>query len=97
MVVVLTVLFFITVALSAAIPFLQDLLMLDWLKPITDLLIVATIVIVWAVLLLLTWRVWRTPGIWNDPEMSTAVELEDGIPATTDQADHAQPEGNPLL
>ena len=97
MVVVLTVLFFITVALSAAIPFLQDLLMLDWLNPITDLLIVATIVIVWAVLLLLTWRVWRTPGIWNDPEMSTAVELEDGIPATTDQADHAQPEGNPLL
>jgi cation-transporting ATPase E len=97
MVVVLTVLFFITVALSAAIPFLQDLLMLDWLKPITDLLIVATNVIVWAVLLLLTWRVWRTPGIWNDPEMSTAVELEDGIPSTTDQADHAQPEGNPLL
>jgi cation-transporting ATPase E len=67
MVVVLTVLFFITVALTAAIPFLHDLLLLDWLDPLTDFLIVGLIVLVWAVALLLTWRVWRLEGIWNQP------------------------------
>jgi len=95
MVVVLTVLFFITVALSSAIPFLYDLLLLEWLNPFTDYLIIATIVIVWAVLLLLIWRIWRTSGIWEDQEVSKVEEIENEISATADQSDENQFDGNP--
>jgi len=63
MVIVLTTLFFITVALSSAIPFLNDLLLLNWLEPLSDYVIIATIVIIWAVFLLLLWRIWRLPGM----------------------------------
>ena len=63
MVIVLTILFFITVALSSAIPFLNDLLLLNWLDPLSDYAIIATIVIIWAVFLLLLWRIWRLPGM----------------------------------
>ena len=63
MVLVLTGLFLITVALSAAIPFLNDLLLLDWLDPLTDYLVITAIVIVWAAVLLVTWRIWRLPGM----------------------------------
>jgi len=63
MILVLTSLFFITVALSAAIPFLNDLLLLDWLDPLTDYLFIGGIVIVWAGVLLLIWRIWRLPGM----------------------------------
>jgi multisubunit Na+/H+ antiporter MnhC subunit len=63
MVIVLTILFFITVALSSAIPFLNDLLLLNWLDPLSDYVIIATIVIIWAVFLLLLWRIWRLPGM----------------------------------
>jgi magnesium-transporting ATPase (P-type) len=72
MVVVLTALFFLTVALTAAIPSLQDLLMLDWLDPLTDFLIVSLIVTIWAVALLLTWRVWRLEGIWEKKPVKLA-------------------------
>jgi hypothetical protein len=86
MVVVLTVLFFITVALTAAIPFLHDLLLLDWLDPLTDFLIVGLIVLVWAVALLLTWRAWRLEGIWDQPaeegSEEVTVDLAEAIPET---------------
>jgi cation-transporting ATPase E len=72
MVVVLTALFFLTVALTAAIPSLQDLLMLDWLDPLTDFLIASLIVTIWAVALLLTWRVWRLEGIWEKKPVKLA-------------------------
>jgi magnesium-transporting ATPase (P-type) len=67
MVIVLAVLFFITVALTAAIPFLFDLLLIDWLHPVTDFLIVGLIVLVWVVALLASWRVWRLERIWDGP------------------------------
>jgi cation-transporting ATPase E len=63
MVLVLTGLFFVTVALSAAIPFLFDLLLLEWLTPLLDYVIIIAIVFVWAAALLLIWRVWRIAGL----------------------------------
>jgi magnesium-transporting ATPase (P-type) len=75
MVVVLTVLFFITVALTAAIPFLFDLLLIDWLHPVADFLIVGLIVLIWAVLLLVSWRVWRLEGIWEQPVEEASEEM----------------------
>jgi cation-transporting ATPase E len=59
MVAVLLVLFFITVALSTAIPFLETNLLLDWLDSPLDYLIIGVVVFVWAVLLLGIWRIWR--------------------------------------
>lgn len=59
MVVVLFVLFFLTVALSAAIPFLGTTLLLDWLNSAQDYLIIGIAVLVWAVFLLGIWRIWR--------------------------------------
>jgi magnesium-transporting ATPase (P-type) len=59
MVAVLFVLFFITVALSAAIPFLGTTLLLDWLDSAQDYLIIGIVVLVWAFLLLGIWRIWR--------------------------------------
>jgi magnesium-transporting ATPase (P-type) len=82
MVIVLAVLFFLTVALTAAIPFLQDLLMLDWLDPLTDYLIVSAIVIVWAILLLLTWRIWRLESIWVGDEVKEADGSSTGLSET---------------
>ena len=95
MVGVLTVLFFITVALSSAITFLNDLLLLEWLHPLMDYLIIVAIVIVWAVILLLIWRIWRTSGIWEDQEVSKVEEIENEISATVDQSDENQFDGNP--
>ncbi len=74
MVTVLTVLFFITVALSSAIPFLNDLLLLNWLNPVTDYLIIAAIVIAWAAVLLLIWRIWRISGMEDNGLESSAVD-----------------------
>jgi magnesium-transporting ATPase (P-type) len=95
MVGVLTVLFFITVALSSAITFLNDLLLLEWLHPLMDYLIIVAIVIVWAVILLLIWRIWRTSGIWEDQEVSKVEEIENEISATADQSDENQVDDNP--
>ena len=90
MVTVLTVLFFITVALSSAIPFLNDLLLLNWLNPVTDYLIIAAIVIAWAAVLLLIWRIWRISGMEDNGLESSAVDNEI-LP--TDQALVDQAEG----
>jgi hypothetical protein len=95
MVVVLAVLFFITVALTAAIPFLQDLLMLDWLDPLTDFLIVSLIVTIWAVALLLTWRVWRLEGIWGDREDHTSDGNGIGLPETIEPSEQIPQQENP--
>ena len=65
MVIVLTVLFLLTVALTSAISFLQNLLLLQWLHPLGDFLTILVIVIVWAIVLLLIWRIWRSSGIWD--------------------------------
>ena len=93
MVVVLTVLFFITVALSAAIPFIQDLLLMDWLDPLTDFLIVGLVVLVWAVALLVTWRVWRLEGIWDRPGEEASDEMaEDLYPGSPSSGQISQPE-----
>lgn len=76
MVLVLTGLFFTTVALSAAIPFLNDLLLLDWLDPLTDYLIITGIVIVWAAVLLVTWHIWRLPGMDISGKATSEEESE---------------------
>jgi magnesium-transporting ATPase (P-type) len=89
MILVLTALFFITVALSAAIPFLNDLLLLDWLDPLTDYLIIAGIVIVWAAVLLVTWRIWRLPGM----DISGKPRIEKDLPGPeSNQAKRDSPE-----
>lgn len=59
MVLVLYVLFFVTVALTVAIPFLQETLMLDWLDSLRDYLIIALLVIGWAIFLQTIWLFWR--------------------------------------
>jgi cation-transporting ATPase E len=98
MVVVLAVLFFITVALTAAIPFLQDLLMLDWLDPLTDYLFTISIVIIWSVLLLLTWRVWRLEGIWGGKEENDAEESGSGLSdANVHKEQTPQQENHPTI
>jgi hypothetical protein len=71
MVIVLGALFLVTIALSSAILFLHDLLLLEWLRSWEDYGIVAAIVILWAVLLLLTWRIWPSSGIRNHQEVSS--------------------------
>lgn len=96
MIIVLAVLFFLTVALTAAIPFLHDLLMLDWLDPLTDYLIVSLIVIVWAVLLLFTWRVWRLEGIWNGKKAHVVELNELGLSESNKQNKQILQQGNPL-
>jgi len=93
-VVVLTVLFFLTVALSSAIPFLHDLLLLEWLNPLTDYLIIAAIVIVWAVLLLLIWRIWRISSIQEIEDASALEEVTSGMPPIVDQSIETNSEGN---
>lgn len=91
MVVVLTMLFFITVALSSAIPFLNDLLLLNWLSPVTDYLIIAAIVIAWAAVLLLTWRIWRISGM-EENGMLSAVEEDENLSADQSMADQSDGE-----
>ena len=93
MVIVLAVLFFITVALSAAVPFLHDLLLLEWLHPLTDYLVIATIVTLWAVSLLLTWRIWRIPGLEISGE---AIPQDEEAVLTLEQPGSEQPEDHPL-
>jgi cation-transporting ATPase E len=85
MVVVLAVLFLITVAVTVAIPFLQETLMLDWLNSAQDYLTIGVITLIWAISLLAIWRIWRLEGIWDQkPVLQTEVaasedsaELED--------------------
>jgi len=89
MVVVLTVLFFITVALSSAITFLGDLLLLDWLNPLNDYGIIATIVILFAASLLLVWRLWRIPGLEINGEVISVEEVEN-IPQEQNGENHPQ-------
>jgi hypothetical protein len=91
MVLVLTVLFIITVALSAAIPFLNDLLLMDWLNPVTDYVIIAAIVVVWAGSLLLIWRIWRIPGLEINGDTSSEKKAENHSPDKTD-ADQSEEE-----
>ena len=95
MVVVLTVLFFITVAITVAIPFLQTTLMLDWLNPLTDFLIVGSIVTIWAVALLLTWRVWRLEGISGGREDHTSGGNGIGLLEANEQNDQILQQENP--
>lgn len=59
MVLVLFVLFFITVAISVAIPFLQETLLLDWLDSGRDYLFIALVVIGWTISLRTIWHIWR--------------------------------------
>jgi cation-transporting ATPase E len=94
MVLVLTVLFIITVALSAAIPFLNDLLLMDWLNPLTDFLIIAGIVIVWGVVLLVIWRIWRIPGLEINEEADSEKEVEKHTPdkSNPDQTEEEFPQ-----
>ena len=89
MVVVLTVLFFITVALSSAITFLGDLLLLDWLNPLNDYGIIATIVILFAASLLLVWRLWRIPGLEINGEV-ISVEVVENNPQEQNGENHPQ-------
>jgi magnesium-transporting ATPase (P-type) len=91
LVAVLTVLFFITVALSAAIPFLYDLLLLEWLDPIADFLIVGLTVLVWAIALLVTWRIWRIEGIWDQPAEEVPINLTVATPETGQIPQDANP------
>jgi cation-transporting ATPase E len=91
MVMVLTGLFFITVALSSAITFLHDLLLLEWLNPVTDYVIIAAIVVVWAVSLLLIWRIWRIPGLEINGDTSSEKKAENHSPDKTD-ADQSEEE-----
>lgn len=85
MVLVLTGLFFVTVALSAAIPFLFDLLLLDWLTPFVDYVIVIAIVFVWAAALLLIWRVWRIAGL--DRIFKSNGDATDRVPRSDQPTD----------
>ena len=78
MVVVLAVLFLITVAITVAIPFLQETLMLDWLNSAQDYLIVGVIIVVWATSLLVIWRIWRLPGIWDQKPAIQAENVANG-------------------
>ena len=89
MVVVLTVLFFITVALSSAITFLGDLLLLDWLNPLTDYAIIAMIVILCTASLLLVWRLWRIPGLGINGD-SSPVEIVENNPQDQNGENHTQ-------
>jgi magnesium-transporting ATPase (P-type) len=96
MVVVLTVLFFITVALSAAIPFLYDLLLMDWLNPLTDYLIVGLIVLIWTIALLVTWRIWRLEGIWDQPQEDLNEKMDVDLPeSSVDAVQTSQPSNPP--
>jgi len=80
MVLVLFVLFFVTVAITVAVPFLQETLMLDWLDPIQDYLIIAVVVVLWAISLLVIWRVWRLEGIRNNRKhQETDVRGNSGV------------------
>lgn len=66
LVVVLGILFFITVALSVGVPFLQDLLELDWLAGVQDYLVLGLVVFLWAAALQSTWRIWNMITITRD-------------------------------
>ena len=59
MAVILGLLFIPTVAITAAIPFLQTTLMLGWLNSAKDYLAVGMFVTVWGISLLTIWRLWR--------------------------------------
>jgi cation-transporting ATPase E len=78
MVIVLAVLFLITVAISVAIPFLQDTLMLDWLDPAQDYLIIGVIMVIWAVSLLVIWRIWRLEGIRDQKPLKQTENVASG-------------------
>jgi len=81
MVIVLFVLFFVTVAITVAVPFLQETLLLDWLDPVQDYLIIAVVVVLWAISLLVIWRVWRAGGIWNNRKHQEAeIGGNSGVP-----------------
>jgi magnesium-transporting ATPase (P-type) len=86
MVVVLAVLFLITVAITVAIPFLQDTLMLDWLDSAQDYLIIGVIIVIWATSLLVIWRIWRLEGIWDQKPVK---QTENG--ASGDSGGQADP------
>jgi cation-transporting ATPase E len=77
MVLVLFVLFFVTVAITVAVPFLQETLLLDWLNSGNDYLVIALVVIVWAISLLVIWRIWRldtTENSENENELISASQ-----------------------
>jgi len=78
MVIVLAVLFLITVAISVVIPFLQDTLMLDWLDPAQDYLIIGVIMVIWAVSLLVIWRIWRLAGIRDQKPLKQTKNVPNG-------------------
>ena len=78
MVIVLAVLFLITVAISVAIPFLQDTLMLDWLNSAQDYLIIGVIMVIWAVSLLVIWRIWRLAGIRDQKPLKQTKNVPNG-------------------
>ena len=73
MVIILAVLFLITVAITVAIPFLQETLMLDWLDSAQDYLIIGVITVVWAASLLVIWRLWRLEGI---RDQKSVIQIE---------------------
>jgi magnesium-transporting ATPase (P-type) len=95
MVVIIAILFLLTVALSTAILFLYNLLLLEWLSPITDFLIVGLIVLVWAIALLVTWRVWRLDGIWDQPVKKAPEEVSTNLVAATRESVQIAQPGNP--
>ncbi|MFC1923496.1 HAD-IC family P-type ATPase [Chloroflexota bacterium] len=78
MVIVLAVLFLITVAITVAIPFLQETLMLDWLDSAQDYLIIGVIIVIWAAALLVIWRIWRLPGIWDQKKALQTENVASG-------------------
>jgi hypothetical protein len=69
--------------------------MLDWLDPLSDFLIVGTIVTIWAVALLLTWRVWRLEGIWGNREDHNAERNGTGSSETIEQNGQIPQQENP--
>ena len=79
MVAILAVLFFITVALTVAIPFLADLLMLEWLHNLQDYLIISAVVILWTIAVQSTWRIWRLA--WIDQELLDNLNENGEVPS----------------
>lgn len=95
MVIVLTVLFFLTVALSSAIPFINNLLLLQWLHPLRDFFIITAIVIIWAIILLLIWRIWKSSGIWDNQDASPEGEIGSDLRAITEHPSEKHEEAIP--
>jgi cation-transporting ATPase E len=82
MVVSLGVLFLLAVALSAAIPFLYDLLSLDWLDRAQDYLIIGLVVVLWAAALQVIWRTWDMVILTREFRTKSAVTQEASVPET---------------